>query len=84
MKFLLLLVVLALAVAWVLFRGKRKSDGDADKVPPPGKSKDNALNEPAQMLACSHCGLHLPRTDAAFDAAGQPYCSAEHRVAGPR
>jgi uncharacterized protein len=79
MKLLLLLVVLAIAVAWVVGRGGRGSN-----QVPRNKPKADKLKEPAQMLACSHCGVHLPRAEAAFDAAGQPYCSAEHRVAGPR
>ena len=36
------------------------------------------------MLACAHCGLHLPARDALVDAAGQPYCSEAHRRAGAR
>jgi uncharacterized protein len=80
MKFLLLIVVLLVAVAWVMGRGKRRG------APPPGKAPPKAAPDapPAPMLACSHCGVHLPRSDAAFDASGRPYCGAEHRVAGPR
>lgn len=80
LKLLLVVVVLLVVVAWVMRRGKGK---------PPAASRDRkatraAAAEPAPMLACSHCGVHLPRAEVAFDAAGQPFCSAEHRVAGPR
>jgi uncharacterized protein len=36
------------------------------------------------MLACAHCGVHLPSADALRDAAGRAYCSDAHRLAGPR
>ena len=82
LKLLLVVVVLLLAVAWVMRRGKggKASQRGSKTAKPPAA----APAEPAQMLACSHCGVHLPRADAAFNAAGQPFCSAEHRVAGPR
>jgi uncharacterized protein len=37
---------------------------------------------PAQeeMVACSHCGLHLPRGEA-LPAAGGHFCSEAHRAA---
>jgi uncharacterized protein len=76
---LLLLLAVVLAVAWIIGRGKR-GPGRADTAKP----RPPAPAAPAEMLACSHCGVHLPRGEAAFDAAGHPFCSAEHRVAGPR
>ncbi len=36
------------------------------------------------MLACAHCGLHLPQADARMDLAGRPYCGDAHRLLGPR
>jgi uncharacterized protein len=47
---------------------------------------DTAQSQPAQrspakplaMVACAHCGTHLPSTDALQDG-GVFYCSAEHR-----
>lgn len=34
--------------------------------------------EPLSMVACKHCGLHVPMADAISGADGQ-YCSAAHR-----
>lgn len=34
------------------------------------------------MVACRHCGLHLPASDALAGPDG-PYCSAEHLRLGP-
>jgi uncharacterized protein len=47
-----------------------------------GRANDAA--QAAPMLACSHCGLHLPKTEAVFDAEGRPFCGEAHRLAGPR
>ena len=81
MKLLLILVVLLGAAAWIFGRGRgRKSPPPADPAP----KKAPPAVEAAEMLACAHCGVHGPASDAAFDVAGRPYCSAEHRVAGPR
>jgi uncharacterized protein len=78
MKFLLLLAVVAFAL-WLL-----KTKGRA--APPPAARKDPpaAPPQPAQMLACVHCGVHLPQADTVQDAAGRAYCSEAHRLAGPR
>ncbi len=78
MKLLLLLLVLAVVVAWVIGRGRGR------RVPPPAdKAAPGRDGPPLAMLACARCGVHLPRSDALFDAGGQPFCTAEHRVAGP-
>lgn len=83
LKFLLLVVVLALVVAWVFTRSRRGDKG-APPSPPARPRKGDAPPATTAMLACAHCQVHLPQGDAQFDIAGKPYCSAEHRVAGPR
>lgn len=81
MKFLLLLVVLAVVVMWVVARqGRRKATPPLRKATA-DKTSTNAA--PAKMLACARCGVHLPSTDAVFDDTGRAFCGAEHRLAGP-
>jgi uncharacterized protein len=36
------------------------------------------------MLACAHCGVHLPGDETVRDEAGRAYCGDAHRLAGPR
>ena len=76
-----LLVILVLVVAWMM--GSR---GRGNAAPPPPtrrhRTGDGAARE--QMLACAHCGVHLPQSEAVNDAAGRPYCGEAHRLAGPR
>lgn len=68
MKYLVLAVVV-LAVLWLL-RGKRGTPR------PPG----GATKPPQTMVACAHCGVHLPRGEAVAGADGL-YCSEAHRLA---
>ena len=45
---------------------------------PPGQSPSG---EPRQVVACGHCGVHLPADEAVY-ADQVPYCGAEHLQAG--
>lgn len=71
-KFLVLILV-AVAV-WFLFKGLRKP------APPPKRRAAETLAGEA-MVTCAHCGVHLPRSDAA-DAGSRFYCSEDHRRLG--
>lgn len=76
-----LLIVLALVVGlalWLL-KGRRRGPGETG-----GAERPAAPRGAAEMVACAHCGLHLPKPEAVFDPSGQPYCGAAHRLAGPR
>lgn len=75
MKYLVLLVVLV--VAYGLWRGQRQAAVRQAGAPQPGPGR-----LPQPMVACAHCGLHLPQSDA-LTREGRPYCSEAHRRAGP-
>ena len=77
MKYLLVLLVVVVGV-WLLTRGRA--------TPPPGgtRRRPRGPAAPPTMVACAHCGVHLPGTEAVSDAAGRPFCSDAHRLAGPR
>ena len=79
MKYLLVLLIIVVA-AWLLL-GRRGRKPGADST----ASKSKGKPEEAQtMLACAHCGLHLPEGDTQRDGSGRPFCSEAHRLAGPR
>jgi len=87
MKYLVLLAILAVVVLWFFGRGRGKAPPEPQAPPPPTPQAQNeaaAEADVTEILACAHCGVHLPRTEAAFDLVGRPYCSPEHRVSGPR
>jgi uncharacterized protein len=75
MKYIVLLLIVGV-VLWLMFgRGRR------ERVQ---RDERRASSGPQAMLACAHCGVHLPAGDAQFDAEQRAYCSEAHRIAGPR
>ncbi|MCZ8112518.1 MAG: PP0621 family protein [Betaproteobacteria bacterium] len=82
MKFVVLLLVLVGALAWLAVSRRRRPPGGADEPPRRGSADGNV--SPQVMVSCAHCGVHLPQADALFDPAGRPYCGEAHRRAGPR
>ena len=75
MKYLLVLVVIVVAVG--IWRNKRRDEVAERKAA--GTRPATALKQPQNMVACAHCGLHLPQADAVTGGENQYYCSAEHR-----
>ena len=84
MKFVVLLLVVVGALAWLAISRRRPPADQARKTDGADAGKPPAAGVPQAMLACAHCGVHLPTADALRDAAGQVYCSDAHRLAGPR
>lgn len=74
LKLLLTLGIIVLALMWWFGKGRGRS------VPPPDGRHPA---RPARMVACAHCGLHLPQADAVEGESGRLYCGVEHRRLGP-
>ena len=71
----LLVVIVALVVLWLLLRGlfrRARGEDPSSRKPPPAA--------PQAMLACAHCGVHLPR-DEALPGRGGVFCGEAHRAA---
>jgi uncharacterized protein len=75
-KFAIVLLAVVLLL-WLLFGRARRARGDR---PPPSSPRGAA---PEGMVACAHCGVHLPGSEA-LRLGERVYCSAAHRDAGPR
>ena len=75
MKYLLM-IVLALGLLWWWRTFSRRSGGRGPQSPPPSQPKA----PPDDMVACRHCGLHLPGAEALQGRQGL-YCSSAHRQA---
>ena len=82
MKYLILLLVVVVVV-WLMI-GRRRRPPDSNKPASSAAPPPPAETPPQAMLACVHCGVHLPQAEAVLDAAGRPYCGEAHRLAGPR
>lgn len=79
MKFVILLVAVLILVWLVTGSLRRYKQRGAPR-------SRNATPQVEGMVACAHCGVHLP---ASLAVVGEPqrgelYCSVPHREAGPR
>lgn len=71
-------------IGWVVWRNWRRGARDIEvsrrptSVPavPPERRAGDPL-----MVACTRCGVHLPRDEALADPGGRLYCSTAHRDA---
>lgn len=71
MKYLLI-VAIVLLVLWLARRSRQPPP------PPPARPQDKPVQQP--MLACAHCGLHLPSGEA-LPGRGGVFCGEAHRTA---
>lgn len=70
---LILLALAVLVLVWLVRRALRERQGGAPTVP----------GARGELVACAHCGVHLPRAEALV-APGGAYCSEAHARLGPR
>jgi uncharacterized protein len=78
MKFLLLIGLLV-GVAWLVSWLSSTSNQQPGE---PDPTIDEPTGESEEMVACTHCGVHLPRGEATSSSAGW-FCSDAHREAHP-
>lgn len=69
----ILLVLAVVLVAFWIWRNNRLGQRDESRP-----TATRAPQLPAIMVACAHCGMHLPDTEAVRGAQGV-YCCHEHR-----
>lgn len=70
---LVLLIVAVLLLVW-LIRSARRPDKPAPREP--AETRDPASDT---MVACAHCGVHLPRGEA-VESHGELFCGDAHRL----
>lgn len=82
MRNLLLFVLLLIAIFYIR-RALRRTPGRGNGGP--GRSEGSAREalQAERMVACAHCGLHVPESES-VQADGVHYCSGEHRRLGAR
>jgi uncharacterized protein len=72
-KIVLTLVIVVLGLMFWFGKGRRSGAASQSSEPP------RALT----MVACAHCGLNLPQSEAVEGEGGRHYCGVEHRRLGP-
>ena len=79
MKYLLLIVIVVAILLLVRAGQRRVADKAARRPPQPPEPSAGAQ----PMLACAHCGIHLPRNES-LPGRGGVFCDEAHRAAFER
>ena len=77
-RFVFLIAIVGIAWWWIFGR-RRGGQGKPETGAPAQKQAG-----PQDMVACAHCGVHLPKAETVADAEGRLFCGEAHRLAGPR
>ncbi len=82
MKLGLWLLIAGVAFLWFNHAKKQRLKHGRRSNGQPAQADDIARDPAAdaeRILACAHCGLHVPASDALVDASGAVFCCAAHR-----
>ena len=86
MKFLLWALVLYLVWRWYQStQNKIKRDAESDNAFQSPQSTGQTAAQTAaaelveKMVSCSHCGIHVPLSEAVQSNGGSVFCSIEHQ-----
>jgi len=84
MKLIILIVVVLAVIVWLQRLKKnlgrdRSASGGSTFQNGPAASAAGASPQAEAMVACAHCGMHFPASEALADASGAVFCSTEHR-----
>ncbi len=82
MKFLVWALVLYLVWRWYQStQNKIKRDAESDNAfqSPQSNEQTVAAELVEKMVSCSHCGIHVPLSEAVQSNSGSVFCSIEHQ-----
>jgi uncharacterized protein len=77
-KILLLIVLVAVAMAWFRNRARREAAEELAENQAREQARGPRQVAPERMVSCAQCGLNLPASEAVFDAGGTAFCGAPH------
>jgi uncharacterized protein len=87
MKYVIWLVIALAVIVWfqrvkknIINKKGSATGGAGDSAA--GRERPSVAGESPrveEMVACTHCGLHFPASEAVTDHAGTVFCSEEHR-----
>jgi uncharacterized protein len=81
-KFLVWALVLYLVWRWYQStQNKIKRDAESDNAfqSPQSNEQTVAAELVEKMVSCSHCGIHVPLSEAVQSNSGSVFCSIEHQ-----
>lgn len=78
MRNLIFILLALIAVWWV-----RRALSDFKRVQQRKRADEASRNTPERMVACAHCGLHVPESEGVREDE-RFYCSDAHRRLGVR
>jgi uncharacterized protein len=80
-KLLLILLLVIVVGCWIArLRAPTPPRDDGRPGSGPRERRSTAAGRPQEIVACAHCGLHLPRAEALEGPGGALYCSEAHRL----
>ncbi|WP_363321081.1 PP0621 family protein [Acidiferrobacter sp.] len=79
----LLVDLLVIWAAWWFIRRALRPQHRSHFTPRPTPPR-RRVRAAGDMVACHHCGLYVPRSEAVPGAHGTMFCSLEHRDAPTR
>jgi uncharacterized protein len=80
---LLMLLLIVAGLAWWVFSRVGRLRGGAGAPASGSGARKPAEATQQEMVACDHCGVHLPRGEALL-VGDRAYCGEPHRQLGPR
>lgn len=87
-KFLIWIVVAAAAwLAWKFYQtSQRRIEQSRQAAAGTDKQAQSAQAQASaeRMVACAHCGVHLPASESVSDPAGHAFCGQAHQEAFTR
>ena len=90
MKYVIWLVIALAVIVWfqrvkknIINKSGAAPDGSGGAGAGPRDGRPSSLSGASspveEMVACAHCGLHFPASEAVTDYAGTIYCGEDHR-----
>lgn len=83
MKFGLWIAIGVIAFLWYAHSRKQRARERARAAAAPDRAASRAIAA-ERIVACAHCGLHVPASDAVLSENGVTFCSVAHRGQPPR
>lgn len=81
MKLLIWVLIIALIVIWLIRKKGAAIKGDVQGTQDRQDRQDSDQRKQVEpIVRCTHCGVHVPASEALGSPTGAVFCSEEHRL----